>query len=137
MGARDQTLGRSRGGLTNKIHMLADTLGRPVRFRITPGQASDITVAPELFDGERAKAVLAGKAYDGKNLRARIAAMGAEAVIPCKRNPKVAIAHDAPIYRYRTRTSDASDASSTSAASPPATIAARSTSPASSTSPLP
>ena len=27
----------SRGGLTTKIHMLADTFGRPLRFIITPG----------------------------------------------------------------------------------------------------
>jgi putative transposase len=37
-GGKDQALGRSRGGLTTKIHMLADTLGRPLRFLITPGQ---------------------------------------------------------------------------------------------------
>ena len=44
-GARDQ-LGRSRGGLTTKIHMLADALGRPLRFIVTAGQAGDITQAP-------------------------------------------------------------------------------------------
>ncbi len=41
-GVKDQALGRSRGGLTTRVHMLADTFGRPLRFRITPGQASDI-----------------------------------------------------------------------------------------------
>lgn len=30
-GGKDQALGRSRGGLTSKIHMLADALGRPLR----------------------------------------------------------------------------------------------------------
>lgn len=44
--------------------MLADTLGRPLRFRITSGQASDITAAPDLLEGQRADAVLADKAYD-------------------------------------------------------------------------
>jgi transposase len=63
-GGKDQALGRSRGGLTTKIHMLADTFGRPLRFRITPGQASDITAAPALLEGQAAKAVLADKAYD-------------------------------------------------------------------------
>jgi transposase len=29
---QNQALGRSRGGLTTKIHMLADALGRPLRF---------------------------------------------------------------------------------------------------------
>ena len=74
--------------------MLADTFGRPLRFRITPGQASDIASASDLLEGQRAGAVLADKAYDGNDLRARIAAMKAEAVIPSKRNRKVAIPHD-------------------------------------------
>ncbi|MBD8548720.1 IS5 family transposase, partial [Sphingomonas sp. CFBP 8760] len=93
--------GRSRGGLTTKIHMLADTFGRPLRFRITPGQASDIASASDLLEGQRAGAVLADKAYDGNDLRDRIAAMKAKAVIPSKRNRKVVIPHDAGIYRHR------------------------------------
>jgi putative transposase len=61
-GARNQALRRARGGLTTKIHMLADTSGRPVRFAITPGYASDIASAPGLLEGQLAKAVLADKA---------------------------------------------------------------------------
>lgn len=94
-------MGRSRGGLTTKIHMLADTFGRPVRFRITPGQASDITVAADLLEGLQAQAVLADKAYDGNDLRARIAAMKAKAVIPSKRNRKIFIPHDTATYKHR------------------------------------
>ena len=81
--------------------MLADTFGRPLRFCITPGQASDIASASDLLEGQRGKAVLADKAYDGNDLRAQIAEMHAEAVIPSKRNRKIAIPHDAGIYRHR------------------------------------
>jgi putative transposase len=81
--------------------MLADTFGRPLRFRITPGQASDIASAPHLLEGQRAGAVLADKAYDGNDLRGRIAGMNATAVIPSKRNRKVVIPHDASIYKHR------------------------------------
>jgi putative transposase len=81
--------------------MLADTFGRPLRFRITPGQASDIASASGLLEGQCGKAVLADKAYDGNDLRDQIAAMHAEAVIPSKRNRKVAIPHDAGIYKHR------------------------------------
>ena len=42
--------------------MLADTLGRPLRFIITAGQAGDITTAPALLEGQDAEAVLADKA---------------------------------------------------------------------------
>ena len=62
--------------------MLADALGRPLRFIITAGQVGDITQAPALLDGQAAEAVLADKAYDSNALRAIIATMGAEAVIP-------------------------------------------------------
>ena len=96
-------MGRSRGGLTTKIHLLADTLGRPLRILLTPGQASDITVAAALLEGQQADAVLADKAYDGNVLRALIAAMGAEAVIPSKRNRKLPIAHDVAVYKHRNR----------------------------------
>lgn len=81
--------------------MLADTFGRPLRFRITPGQASDITSAPGLLEGQRAGAVLADKAYDGNDLRKLIAAIDAEGVIPSKRNRKVFIPHDETIYKHR------------------------------------
>lgn len=81
--------------------MLADTFGRPLRFRITPGQASDIASAPDLLEGQHGKAVLADRAYDGNNVRNRIAGMDAEAVIPSKRNRKIVIPHDASIYKHR------------------------------------
>lgn len=82
--------------------MLADTFGRPLRFQITAGQASDITAAPCLLEGQQAKAVLADKAYDGNALRARIAAMNAEAVIPSK-----------PTARFRSRTTIAPTSTAT------------------------
>lgn len=74
--------------------MLADALGRPLRFRITAGQAHDITAAPALLEGQEADAILADKAYDGNELREMIAQMEAQAVIPSKRNRKVFIPHD-------------------------------------------
>ncbi|WP_414886674.1 IS5 family transposase [Sphingomonas sp. Root50] len=102
-GPQDQALGRSRGGLTTKIHMLADALGRPLRFRITAGQAHDITAAPALLEGQEADAILADKAYDSNELRETIAQMDAQAVIPSKRNQKVFISHDTELYKQRNR----------------------------------
>jgi transposase len=83
--------------------MLADALGRPLRFRITAGQAHDITAAPALLEGPQAKAVLADKAYDSNGLRETIAQMEAQAVIPSKRNRKVPIPHDPELYKQRNR----------------------------------
>ena len=81
--------------------MLADALGRPVRFVITAGQVGDVTTAPALLEGRTTTAVLADKAYDSNALRARIAAMNAQAVIPSNRTRKVIIAHDRLAYRQR------------------------------------
>ena len=81
--------------------MLADTFGRPLRFIVTAGQASDITQAPALLEGQTGDAVLADKAYDSNDLRDIIANMKAEVVIPSKRNRKVFIPHDIAIYKHR------------------------------------
>ncbi|WP_210312654.1 IS5 family transposase [Rhizobium giardinii] len=102
-GPRNQALGRSRGGLTTKIHMLADALGRPLRFIVTAGQVGDITQAPALLDGQVGKAMLADKAYDSNALRATIKAMDAEAVIPSNRTRKIIIPHDPIVYKHRNR----------------------------------
>lgn len=83
--------------------MLADALGRPLRFHITAGQAHDITAAPALLEGQQADAVLADKAYDSNDLRDQIAEMEALAVIPSKRNRKPFIPHDTQLYKQRNR----------------------------------
>jgi transposase len=96
-------LGRSRGGLTTKIHTLADALGRPLRFILTGGEAGDITMAPALLADVEAGGVIADKAYDGNALRALIAEAGAEAVIPSTRSRRVLIPHDTIAYKLRNR----------------------------------
>lgn len=44
----DQAIGRSRGGLTTKIHMIVDALGNPLALSLTGGQVHDITQAEAL-----------------------------------------------------------------------------------------
>ena len=83
--------------------MLADTLGRPLRFILTAGQSGDVLAAPALLDGFTADAVLADKAHDSNALRQLIADIGAEAVIPSNRTRKVIIPHDAGLYKHRNR----------------------------------
>ena len=83
--------------------MLADALGRPLRFHITAGQAHDITAAQPLLEGQAADAVLADKAYDSNDLRDHIARMKAQAVIPSNRSRKRIIRHDKTLYRERNR----------------------------------
>ncbi len=44
-GGPDRCMGRSRGGLTTKIHAVADVSGLPIRYDLSPGQAHDTTAA--------------------------------------------------------------------------------------------
>lgn len=83
--------------------MLADTLGRPLKFLLAPGQSHDILAAPSLLQGCTAQAVLADRAYDTNALRGLIAGMGALAVIPSTRSRSAPIPHDRIIYRCRNR----------------------------------
>ena len=72
-GAEDQALGRSRGGLSTKIHMAVHGLGCPIRFTLTAGQKGDAPQADALSAGLPADIVMADTAYDRDRLRNAIA----------------------------------------------------------------
>lgn len=59
--------------------------------------------APALLDGYAPGAVLADKGYDSDALVAQIAAAGAEAVIPSRRNRRRRRTHDANLYADRNK----------------------------------
>ena len=95
-------MGRSRGGLTTKIHALVDRRGLPIRLGLTPGQAHDNTLAAELLaDLPAGAVVLADRAYDADAIRKLIADQHAIANIPPKRNRKEAIGFSPLLYRAR------------------------------------
>lgn len=100
-GADAQGLGRSRGGLSTKIHAASDALGLPVRLIASPGQHNDIAFAHELIDGFKADAAIADKGYDPNHLIDRIAGMQIDIVIPPKRNRKDQRPYDADLYKER------------------------------------
>ena len=83
--------------------MLADALGRPLRFLLTGGQVNDIVAAPTLLDGMPGGAVIADKAYDTNDFRQLIADAGRLAVIPARRSRKLPIPHDKTLYKTRNR----------------------------------
>src|SRR3984893_18430262 len=70
-GSEDQALGRSRGGLSTKIHMAVRGLGCPVRFTLTAGHKADEPQAAALIEGLPAEVVMADTAYDDKHLYAQ------------------------------------------------------------------
>src|SRR3954447_10624432 len=67
---RQQSMGRSRGGLTSKIHALVDTNGLPVRLALTAGEAHDNRLAGRLLSRLKSGAMLlADRGYDADWIR--------------------------------------------------------------------
>ncbi|MFD0723774.1 IS5 family transposase [Streptomyces globosus] len=92
--AADHALGRSRGGLSTKVHLAADGDARPLAFTITAGQAGDAPAfetvmsrirVPRSGPGRprtRPAAVLADRAYSSRAIRGHLRRRGIRAVIP-------------------------------------------------------
>ena len=75
-------MGRSRGGLTTKIHALVDANGLPIAIKLTEGQAHDGRSAADMLDAVQAgQILLADRAYDSNALRETMTARGAWANI--------------------------------------------------------
>ncbi len=75
-------MGRSRGGLTTKIHALVDANGLPLVLKLTPGQAHDGRSASDMLDTiGPGQILLADRAYDSDGLRHALAERGAWANI--------------------------------------------------------
>ena len=95
-------MGRSRGGLTTKIHVLVDTLGRPIRLKLTEGQAHDGRSAADMYGSVGAgQTLLADRAYDSDWLRDSLTARGAVANIRPMPTRKRFPTFDAILYRKR------------------------------------
>jgi transposase len=95
-------VGRSRGGLSTKIHARVDAKGRPVYLLISPGEVHDITCAEALLDGlEQRAVVIADKGYDADRVRTHIRAQGAIPNIPNRSNRKKKYRWKKAIYRER------------------------------------
>ncbi|MBC7951628.1 MAG: IS5 family transposase [Rhodospirillaceae bacterium] len=100
-GGNCQAIGRSRGGLTTKIHVIVDALGNPVAISLTPGQASDLGQAEPLLEEVDPKAFLADKAYDADALIEVLVERGITPVIPPKANRLIKRETDFALYRER------------------------------------
>jgi transposase len=83
-------MGRSRGGLTSKIHAVVDTNGLPVRLALTAGEAHDNRLAGRLLSRLKSGTMLlADRGYD------------AWANISRKKNRTEALCFSPYLYRAR------------------------------------
>lgn len=95
-------MGRSRGGLTTKIHVLVDAMGLPIDLALSEGQAYDGHHAHGLLEHLRPKSMLlADRAYDANAIRAAIAGKGAWANIPPMPGRRFKPAFSKVLYKAR------------------------------------
>ncbi|MEZ0496747.1 IS5 family transposase [Sphingomonas sp. IW22] len=101
-GGSDHCLGRSRGGLTTKIHVVVDAQGLPIRLGLTAGQAHDGQIADALLNHlDPRTIVLADKAYDADRIRELIQDQGPTPNIPPKSNRRWEPCFSKRLYRER------------------------------------
>ncbi|WP_436849109.1 IS5 family transposase [Streptomyces atriruber] len=101
-GEAGEGIGRSRGGLTTKIHVAAEGRCRPLALLITPGQRADCTQFEPVMDEicvprqgfgrprRTPDSVSADKAYSNCKIRGYLRKRGIRHVIPEKKDHKAA-----------------------------------------------
>ena len=102
-GARNQDIGRSRGGFSTKIHLRTNSVGLPIAVKLSSGEASDYKGYEPLMQepGPEPKVLIADKGYDSDAIRDDLSARQVTAVIPFRRNRKVQPPIDGYIYALR------------------------------------
>jgi hypothetical protein len=110
-------LGRSRGGLTSKVHLAADRRCRPLSFVLTAGQAADSPQFIPVLEKVRVRgpvgrprtrpdAVAGDKAYASRGNRAYLRKRQIKAVIPEKKDQaanRKRKSHKGPVQRAQHR----------------------------------
>ncbi|MEU9085073.1 IS5 family transposase [Streptomyces sp. NPDC048357] len=93
-----QALGRSRGGLTTKVHLAVDGRGLPLSIVLTSGNVNDATAFGQVLDGTRVPRadtgrprtkptrVLGDKAYSSRAIRHLLRRRGIAVTIPERRD---------------------------------------------------
>lgn len=120
---KEALLGRSRGGLTSKVHLAADRKCRPLSFILTAGQAADSPQFLPVLQKVRVRlpvgrprtrpdAVAADKAYSSRANRSYLRKRNIKAVIPEKKDQAAnrkrkgsrggrPLTHDTDLYKER------------------------------------
>jgi len=98
-----ESVGKSRGGNTTKIHLIANAHGLPIDFEITGGEKSDVKIGEKLIGrAPKTQFVIADRGYDSEKFRCMIRAKKATPVIPRKVTSVIGNDDmDWEIYKYR------------------------------------
>lgn len=79
---KKNALGRSRGGVSTKIHALTDTQGRPLQVVLTPGQHHEVTQVESLLERVQGKVCIADAGYDSNKVIQAMEAKGYKDIRP-------------------------------------------------------
>ena len=99
-----QSIGKSRGGWTTKIHMVAANARTAITFALSPGNAHDAPEGRELlrdlgsFPG---MPVIMDRAYEGNETRQLVLALEMVPVVPPKSNRVDPWRYDRALYKKR------------------------------------
>ena len=98
-----EALGRSRGGLSTKVHAVVDGPGNPLRVLLTPGNRNDICYGQKLLEpfDLRGKYIIADKGYDSDEFVYWLEERGAIVVIPSRKTAEHPRDIDRHIYMER------------------------------------
>jgi len=100
-----QAIGRSRGGLTTKIHMLASSARNAIDFCLSPGHDHDGPWGRELLKRigpvQLRLPLVADRAYEGTQTRQLALELGYTPHIPPKSNRRDPWPYDRDIYKRR------------------------------------
>ena len=94
-------MGRSRGGVSSKIHAITTTTGKPLHITLTAGQTHEAVEAQDLLLYAKGAACIADTGYTGAAIRETIKAQGMKVVIPAHPTHKFQPRHDKKLYRLR------------------------------------
>ena len=100
-----QAIGRSRGGWTTKIHMVAADARTAITFSLSPGQAHDAPEGRKLLNrlGQQhdTPSLIMDRAYEGDETRQLALALGYEPVVPPLRTRVAPWEYDREMYKRR------------------------------------
>ena len=95
-------IGRTKGGLTSKLHVVCDGKGRPVRLHLSEGQCSNFTGADLLLqDLPQARVLIGDKGYDSNKIRSLLLEQGITPCIPSRRNRNKKVPYSKRLYKMR------------------------------------
>ena len=103
MGSAGESIGRLRGELTSKIHVVTDGCGNTIHFILTGGGIHGNKQAENLLEAviHENAFVLGDKGYDSDKIVEFIESKSTVAVIPSKSSRKILRKYDKALYKNR------------------------------------